>query len=75
MLGFQVIRRLLIEREDSEDFRILEAFISYIESEKYYSDYTVLNYRKDILEFKRYLRNENFGSLINFGNNAEKHYP
>ena len=67
-------KRLLIEREDSEDFRIVEAFISYIESEKYYSDYTVLNYRKDILEFKRYLRNENFGSLINFGNNAEKHY-
>lgn len=70
-----------IEEEDARskakealDFQILEAFIDYLSSEKYYSEYTISNYRKDIIEFRNYLKRENFGSLSEFGNNAERHY-
>ena len=63
-----------ILKEDDFDFKILETFIAYIETEKYYSNYTLENYRRDIVEFKKYLRQENFGSLMKFSNNAERHY-
>ena len=39
----------------------LNEFITYIETEKKYSAYTVENYRNDILEFCNYLKQNEFG--------------
>lgn len=56
------------------DLEYVQKFIDYIAVERNYSEYTIANYRKDILEFHDFLIQEKFGDLINFGNNAERHY-
>ncbi|MFA6843641.1 MAG: site-specific tyrosine recombinase/integron integrase [Bacilli bacterium] len=52
----------------------LSEFIDYIKIEKNYSEYTVLNYQNDILEFKNYLLSEGFGDLLNSNHNAGRYY-
>lgn len=39
------------------------SFLTYIESEKQYSEYTVTNYREDLKEFKTFLTKESIASL------------
>lgn len=68
------VRQDQIRIDDEKDFEIINQFIDYIESERYYSAYTLENYKRDIIEFKKFLRSENFGSLINFSNNGERNY-
>ena len=36
----------------------LNQFIKYIENERMYSEYTILNYQKDVLEFEQFLKKE-----------------
>lgn len=57
-----------------DDIECLDKYIDHINVEKNYSEYTYTNYRRDIMEFKDYLTREKFGTLIKFGNNAERHY-
>ena len=52
----------------------LSSFIRYIENEKMYSEYTISNYQKDVLEFEEFLKKESFGSLLKSINNAGRYY-
>lgn len=52
----------------------LNEFIDYIKVERNYSEYTVLNYRNDILEFRNYITREGFGDLLNPNHNAGRYY-
>ncbi len=52
----------------------LNEFITYIETEKKYSAYTVENYRNDILEFCNYLKQNEFGCLKKMRPNAQRYY-
>ena len=40
-----------------------QSFLTYIESEKQYSDYTVLNYQEDLKEFQSFLTQESITEL------------
>ena len=40
-----------------------QSFLTYIESEKQYSDYTVLNYQEDLKEFQKFLTQESITEL------------
>lgn len=53
---------------------ILNEFISYIANERKYSDYTIMNYEKDILEFEQFIKQNSFGSLSNVTNSAGRYY-
>ena len=54
---------------------LVNKFIEYISVEKNYSEYTVHNYKNDILEFKDYLHREHFGTLDKIEtNNAPRYY-
>lgn len=58
-----------------DDLDLIQRFEDYISVEKNYSEYTVHNYKNDILEFRDYLINEKFGSLDNIKvNNAARYY-
>ena len=36
--------------------KVLDEFLKYISSERKYSEYTLLNYHKDILEFEEFIK-------------------
>ena len=52
----------------------LNKFIKYIENERMYSEYTILNYKKDVLEFEQWLKKESFGDLLKPIGNAGRYY-
>jgi len=52
----------------------LNEFIKYIENERMYSEYTVLNYQKDVIEFEDWLKKESFGSLMKPIGNSGRYY-
>lgn len=52
----------------------LRMFIAYIENERMYSEYTINNYQKDVLEFEQFLNNNSFGVLARPTNNAGRYY-
>ena len=52
----------------------LNKFIKYIENERMYSEYTILNYQKDVLEFEQWLKKESFGDLLKPIGNAGRYY-
>ena len=54
------IRFLLTKISLKEAF---QSFLTYIESEKQYSDYTVLNYQEDLKEFQKFLTQESITEL------------
>lgn len=56
------------------DLELIERFCEYIQVEKNYSNYTVENYKRDILEFRDFIYQENFGTLKKFTNNANRYY-
>lgn len=60
-----------MEKQNDES---LNKFIAYIQNEKMYSEYTVSNYQKDIIEFNDFLKQNSFGSLILPTNNAGRYY-
>ena len=49
-------------------------FIKYIQNERMYSEYTILNYQKDILEFDKWLKEESFGDLLKPNRNSGRYY-
>lgn len=53
---------------------VLQKFIKYIQNEKMYSEYTILNYQKDILEFEKWLIEESFGTLLKPSYNSGRYY-
>ena len=54
---------------------LINRFLEYISVERNYSEYTVNNYKNDILEFKDYLHREKFGTLDKVEvNNAARYY-
>ena len=53
---------------------VLDSFLRYISSERKYSEYTLSNYNKDILEFQDFLKSNSFGNLIAPTNNAGRYY-
>lgn len=53
---------------------VLDSFLRYISSERKYSEYTLSNYNKDILEFQDFLKSNSFGNLIVPTNNAGRYY-
>lgn len=52
----------------------LDNFLLYISSERKYSEYTITNYNKDILEFNEFIKSNSFGTLIEPTNNAGRYY-
>lgn len=56
------------------DLELINRFVDYIKIEKNYSDYTVENYKRDILEFRDFVYQEQFGTLKKFTNNANRYY-
>ncbi len=56
------------------DLEAIKLFEDYIRVEKMYSDYTILNYKKDILDFKNFLYRENFGTLLNCRQSVGRYY-
>ena len=54
---------------------LIEQFLNYISVERNYSEYTISNYRNDIIEFRDYLHREQFGTLDKIEvNNAARYY-
>ncbi len=53
---------------------VLESFLKYISSERKYSEYTLTNYHKDVLEFQDFLKQNSFGNLMEPTNNAGRYY-
>ena len=51
-----------------------EEFIKYIQNERKYSEYTVNNYHKDILEFETFLKENKFGNLLDPINASGRYY-
>lgn len=54
--------------------KVLDEFLKYISSERKYSEYTLLNYHKDILEFEEFIKTNSFGSLVKPINNSGRYY-
>lgn len=52
----------------------LQRFIKYIQNERMYSEYTILNYQKDVLEFEKWLKDESFGTLLKPSSNSGRYY-
>ena len=52
----------------------LDNFLRYISSERKYSEYTITNYHKDILEFEEFLKSNLFGDLMRPLNNSGRYY-
>lgn len=59
---------------DNKSQEVLDKFVMYIQSERKYSEYTVLNYHNDIIEFSDFLEANTFGTLINPVSNAGRYY-
>lgn len=53
---------------------MLDKFITYLHSERNYSDYTVLNYRNDITEFLNYLEANKFANYLTIKSNIIRYY-
>ena len=54
--------------------KALDDFLIYIGSERKYSEYTLSNYHKDILEFEKFIESNSFGTLMLPRNNAGRYY-
>ena len=54
--------------------QVLDEFLKYISSERKYSEYTLLNYHKDVLEFEEFVKSNSFGTLIKPTNNSGRYY-
>ena len=52
----------------------LNSFMLYIGSERKYSEYTISNYNKDVLEFDAFLQQNSFGSLTKPSTNSGRYY-
>lgn len=59
---------------NNQDDYLIESFITYIESERKYSSYTILNYKNDIIEFQKFVKANSFGNLSLTTNNAGRYY-
>lgn len=59
---------------DKQSDESLNKYIAYIQNEKMYSEYTINNYQKDILEFAIFLEKNSFGNLLSPTNNAGRYY-
>lgn len=53
---------------------MIKKFESYLENEKNFSKYTVLNYINDVIEFNDYLSLNKFGALQNVNPNVGRYY-
>lgn len=51
-----------------------DEFLKYIQNERKYSEYTVSNYNKDILEFETFLTENKFGDLLNPFGSSSRYY-
>ena len=40
--------------------KLIDKFIEYLKVQKNYSDYTLLNYEKDLIEYNEFLKNEHY---------------
>ena len=54
--------------------KVLDDFITYIQDERKYSEYTVTNYQKDVLEFEEFLKANSFGVLTKPLHNSGRYY-
>lgn len=54
--------------------KVLDDFITYIQDERKYSEYTVNNYQKDVLEFEEFLKANSFGVLTKPLHNSGRYY-
>ncbi len=54
--------------------QIISKFITYIQNERMYSEYTIQNYYQDIIEFENFIKVNSFGSLSKVTNNAGRYY-
>ena len=52
----------------------INQFIKYIENERMYSEYTILNYKKDITEYENFLTNNSFGTLLKPISSSGRYY-
>lgn len=59
---------------DRQSNDALQQFVIYISSERKYSNYTIENYNKDVLEFNDFVESNKFGTLITPTNNAGRYY-
>jgi len=53
---------------------MLQDFIKYIKNERKYSNYTITNYEKDVLEYESFLKMNSFGDLKNPLPNSGRYY-
>jgi integrase/recombinase XerC len=56
------------------DIEIVLAFKNYLEVERSYSQYTVLNYLNDIEEYRNFLKTNSLGTLISIKPNVTRYY-
>ena len=54
-------------------YEYLEKYQAYLQNERYYSPHTINNYTKDILEYLKYLEQDNI-TLTNTGLNLARNY-
>lgn len=52
----------------------IDNYYKYLKNEKNYSNYTILNYINDILEFNNFMKENSFGDLIGIGSNIPRYY-
>ena len=52
------------EEKVDRSLEAIEMYRNYLAVERNYSNYTVLNYIKDIEDFYEYLKGDNFGNLL-----------
>ena len=60
-----------LKKADSE---IISSYKDYLEVERGYSNYTVLNYIDDINDFKDYLTSKKIDSIVNVSVNIARYY-
>ncbi len=56
------------------DIELVLVFKEYLEVERSYSEHTVLNYLKDIEDFRHFLKTNSFGSLLNLKMNYGRYF-
>lgn len=57
-----------------DDLKVVLSFKEYLENERGYSQYTVLNYIKDVNEFRDYLKRNEFESIVLVTPNITRYY-
>lgn len=61
--------------QSAEDLAAIEKYKNYLDAERNYSEYTVLNYINDIKEFKDFLSSNEFGYLVSVNkSNIARYY-